>query len=58
MLIKLPGELALMQEACAIAEAVTQSAIDVVHRGVRELDVRADAMHTLFRHDAAPVAAM
>ena len=48
-LIKLPGELALMQEACAIAEAVTQSAIDAVRPGVREIDVVADAMHTLFR---------
>jgi len=47
--IKLPGELALMQEACAIAEAVTQSAIDASKPGVRELDVVADAMHTLFR---------
>jgi Xaa-Pro aminopeptidase len=47
--IKRPGELALMQEACAIAEAVTQSAIDAVRPGVRELDVVADAMHTLFR---------
>jgi Xaa-Pro aminopeptidase len=47
--VKLPGELALMQEACAIAEAVTQSAIDAVAPGVRELDVVADAMHTLFR---------
>jgi Xaa-Pro dipeptidase len=47
--VKLPGELALMQEACAIAEAVTQSAIDSVRPGVRELDVVADAMHTLFR---------
>jgi Xaa-Pro aminopeptidase len=47
--IKLPGELALMMEAAAIAEAVTQSAIDAVRPGVRELDVVADAMHTLFR---------
>jgi Xaa-Pro aminopeptidase len=47
--IKLPGELALMQEACAIAEAVTQSAIDAVRPGVRETDVVAEAMHTLFR---------
>jgi len=48
-LVKLPGELALMHEACAIAEAVTQSAIDAVRPGVRELDVVAEAMHTLFR---------
>ena len=47
--IKLPGELALMQEAAAIAEAVTRSAIDAARPGVRELDVVAEAMHTLFR---------
>ena len=47
--VKLRGELALMQEACAIAEAVTQAAIDAVAPGVRELDVVAEAMHTLFR---------
>jgi len=47
--VKLAGELALMQEACAIAEAVTQSAIDAVRPGVRETDVVAEAMHTLFR---------
>ena len=48
-LIKLPEELALMEEAAAIAEAVTQSAIDAVRPGVRETDVVAEAMHTLFR---------
>ena len=47
--VKLPGELALMQEACAIAEAVTRSAVDAVRPGVRETDVVAEAMHTLFR---------
>lgn len=47
--VKLPGELALMHEACAIAEAVTRSAIDAVEPGVREVDVVAEAMHTLFR---------
>lgn len=47
--IKSRSELAVMQEACAIAEAVTQSAIDAVQPGVRELDVVAQAMHTLFR---------
>jgi Xaa-Pro aminopeptidase len=38
-LIKDPGELALMQEASAIAEAVTESAIASVRPGVREYDV-------------------
>ncbi len=47
--IKMPEEIALMEEAAAIAEAVTQSAIDAVRPGVRETDVVAEAMHTLFR---------
>jgi Xaa-Pro dipeptidase len=48
-LIKMPEEIALMEEAAAIAEAVTQTAIDAVRPGVRETDVVAEAMHTLFR---------
>ena len=48
-LIKSDLELAVMQEACAIAEAVTESAIAAVKPGVREYDVVADAMHTLYR---------
>jgi Xaa-Pro aminopeptidase len=48
-LIKFPEEIALMEEVAAIAEAVTQSAIDAVRPGVRETDVVAEAMHTLFR---------
>jgi Xaa-Pro dipeptidase len=47
--IKFPEEVALMQEASAIAEAVTQTAIDAVRPGVRETDVVAEAMHALFR---------
>jgi Xaa-Pro aminopeptidase len=47
--IKFPEEIALMEEASAIAEAVTQTAIDAVRPGVRETDVVAEAMHTLFR---------
>ena len=47
--IKSDAELAVMQEACAIAEAVTESAIAAVRPGVRECDVVADAMHTLYR---------
>jgi Xaa-Pro dipeptidase len=48
-LIKSDSELAVMQEAGAIAEAVTETAIAAVEPGVREYDVVADAMHTLFR---------
>jgi Xaa-Pro aminopeptidase len=47
--VKSDLELAVMQEACAIAEAVTESAIAAVKPGVREYDVVADAMHTLYR---------
>jgi Xaa-Pro dipeptidase len=46
---KLPEEIALMEEASAIAEAVTASAADAVAPGVRENDVVAEAMHTLYR---------
>ena len=48
-LVKSDLEIAVMQEACAIAEAVTESAIAAVEPGVREYDVVADAMHTLYR---------
>jgi Xaa-Pro dipeptidase len=48
-LVKTDSELAVMQEASAIAEAVTESAIAAIEPGVREYDVVADAMHTLFR---------
>jgi len=48
-LVKDPGELALMQEACAIAEAVTESAIAAVRPGVRECEVAGEAMRTLYR---------
>jgi Xaa-Pro aminopeptidase len=47
--IKFPEEIALMEEACAIAEAVTLSAVEAAKPGVRETDVVADAMHTLYR---------
>jgi len=47
--VKTGDELKLMHEACAIADAVTQTAIDAVRPGVRENDVAAEAMHTLFR---------
>jgi Xaa-Pro dipeptidase len=47
--VKLREEIALMEEASAIAEAVTQAAIDAVRPGVRETDVVAEAMHALYR---------
>jgi Xaa-Pro dipeptidase len=48
-LLKTDAEIALMQEASAIADAVTESAIATVRPGVREYDVVAEAMHTLYR---------
>lgn len=48
-LIKSELELLVMEEACAIAEAVTETAIAAVKPGVRELDVVAEAMRTLYR---------
>jgi Xaa-Pro dipeptidase len=47
--IKSAAEIALMQEACAIGEAVTETAIAASVPGVREHEVVAEAMHTLFR---------
>jgi Xaa-Pro aminopeptidase len=48
-MIKLPGEIALLEEATALADAVTASGIAAVAEGVRECEVVAEAMHTLFR---------
>jgi Xaa-Pro aminopeptidase len=48
-LVKSDAEIAIMQEAGAIAEAVTEAAIAAVRPGVREYDVVADAMHALYR---------
>ena len=48
-LVKSDADIAMMQEAGAIAEAVTEAAIDAVRPGVREVDVVADAMHALYR---------
>lgn len=47
--VKFAEEISVMQEASAIAEAVTQSAIDAIRPGVRETDVVGEAMRTLFR---------
>jgi Xaa-Pro dipeptidase len=48
-LVKDPDELALMRGACAIAEAVTETAIAAVRPGVREYEVAGEAMRTLYR---------
>jgi Xaa-Pro aminopeptidase len=47
--VKFREEIAFMEEASAIGEAVTQAALDAVRVGVRECDVVAEAMHTLYR---------
>ncbi len=46
--IKLPEEIVLLEEATAIADAVCATATEAVADGVRECDVAADAMHTLY----------
>ena len=48
-LVKSDSELAVMEEAAAIAEAVTESAIAAVAPGVRETEVAGEAMRTLYR---------
>jgi len=48
-LIKTWDEVALLQEASAVADAVTQAAIDAVRPGVRECEVAGEAMRVLFR---------
>ena len=47
--IKTDVEVAVIEEACAIGDAVTQRALDETKAGRRELDVAADAMQTLFQ---------
>jgi Xaa-Pro dipeptidase len=47
-LIKSPDEIAIIHEACAIGDAVTQRAIDGTKAGRRENEVAGDAMQTLF----------
>lgn len=47
--IKLPGEIVLLEEASALADAVTVAGAQAVTAGgVRENDIAAEAMHTLF----------
>jgi Xaa-Pro aminopeptidase len=47
--IKLPEEIVILEEATALADAVTASGVAAVAEGVRECDVAGEAMRTLFR---------
>lgn len=47
-LIKSDHEVAIIEEACAIGDSVTQRALDETKAGRRELEVAGDAMQTLF----------
>ena len=47
-LIKTPDEIAVIEEACAIGDSVTQRAIDETQAGRRENEIAGDAMQTLF----------
>lgn len=47
-LIKFDEEIALVEEACAIGDAVTQRALDESRPGRRECEVAGDAMQTLY----------
>jgi Xaa-Pro dipeptidase len=48
-MIKLPEEIALLEEATAIADAVTATGVGAIKEGVRECEIAAEAMRTLFR---------
>jgi Xaa-Pro aminopeptidase len=48
-LIKLPEEMAMLEEATALADAVTASGVAAIAEGVRECEVAGEAMRTLFR---------
>jgi Xaa-Pro aminopeptidase len=47
-LVKSDLEIAIIEEACAIGDAVTQRALDETRAGRRELEIAGDAMQTLF----------
>src|ERR687891_331991 len=47
-LVKTADEIAIIEEACAIGDAVTQRALDSIRAGRRELEVAGDAMQTLY----------
>ncbi len=46
--VKTDLEVAVIEEACAIGDAVTQRALEGTRAGRRELEIAADAMQTLF----------
>lgn len=46
--IKTDIEVAIIEEACAIGDAVTQRALESTKAGKRELEIAGDAMQTLF----------
>jgi Xaa-Pro aminopeptidase len=48
-LTKFPEEIALIEEACAIAEGMLEVAVNTIRPGVRETDVVAEAMRELYR---------
>ena len=48
-MIKLPEEIVLLEEATALADAVTAAGTAAIAEGVRECDVAGEAMRTLFR---------
>jgi Xaa-Pro dipeptidase len=47
-LIKTTDEIAIIEEACAIGDSVTQRALDETRAGRRENEIAGDAMQTLF----------
>jgi len=49
-MIKSANEIRILEEATAIADAVTQTALNTVQAGIREFEVAAEAMRTLFRY--------
>ena len=49
-MLKNDQEIRILEEATAIADAVTQTALDTVRPGVREFDVSAEAMRSLFHY--------
>ena len=47
-MLKSDLEIAILEESCAIGDAVTQRALDETRAGRRELEIAGDAMQTLF----------
>ncbi|MCL4439156.1 MAG: Xaa-Pro peptidase family protein [Firmicutes bacterium] len=48
-MIKFPEEIQIIQEATALADAVTQAAIDNVRPGMRECEIAGEAMRVMYR---------